>query len=43
MLLGKQNFESDELKVESVVSKMEITASDDKHYQTLDTIMAQSR
>ena len=43
MLLGKQNFESDELKVESVVSKMEITASDGKHYQTLDTIMAQSR
>ena len=31
----KNIFESGELKDESVVSKMEITASDGKHYQTL--------
>ena len=31
----KNIFESGELKDDSVVSKMEITASDGKHYQTL--------
>lgn len=31
----KNIFESGELKDDSVVSKMEITASDRKHYQTL--------
>ncbi len=40
----KNIFESGELKDDSVVSKMEITASDGKHYQTrfysLDAIIA---
>ena len=40
----KNIFESGELKDNSVVSKIEITASDDKHYQTqfysLDAIIA---